>query len=968
MKKIILFFSVIGLAGTASAATTNFKRLMTVLNPNTGRPDYIVNTSSVSLGELFGVSTKTVTGAAASDGDVLTFKQWASSVTLYAKTPVGGSGGGGSLKSFIDSASGVSITSMNFLSDQFNRTTAGSSATFVLNPASITLQGNSISISTTASGLQNLFSRFTIFSSTVQMRIDQLETGISTAQIKIAHLYSWVPTTFSLVNTSTTNLFGLINSSAVLFSNFQNSVNSTMTAIVISTASLESKVLNGAVTIYDSGGFIGNATTLKFNTNLTATMSGSTATVNAMASGGGATSAGFIFTGSQNISFSTASFPGATITSNGVGGSTVTYMPAIFSTFTALTSTGVYLSQNWTSLFSTYTALVSTSISLSNFVDSSNSTMTALSNSTSTLFTNLTSTGVSLSRLWTVTKSTWDAFTNFTSTTQAFTESANSTMTAIRTSTSVFQTAYNQFTSTTQADFDTLRSSVVAIRTSTSTFENRFNLFSSTTQAFTESANSTMTAIRTSTSTFETRFNLFSSTVQAFSESTNSTMTAIRGSTSTTGTTLSQRTVVFSDEGSILTGGNVTRVDCVGSGVNCGQSGSTITVTVSGGSSVPPSVQSPSTGIYNLQSDAGTRYGIANSTGIEVGQNLQLTTWMSTATLSGQGQTKGAIVWDFDPVSLHALTTDYAVVDSTSSKLNFYLGALYDKATTNYRWGKRILPTNLDISSTVFFSAVVRSTNPTSGSNVQILFLSTATAVTGPSFIDLANSTGADIVSLSNVSGQMNMANWSQSVSNLGWKPDYELFFKLGRGHDTAKLLTTDYPGGLYILSFRMIIPVILPNTGTVDNLGNGVASTLVNLGGSFGITGATSAVFGVATATNSFSLAVSTTATMYHFGVSTSAYITSMGPEISLTSCGSGPTYSKGSNNFGGTVTAGATSNGCTVTFGIPFRNDPSCTVTPQAISLVNAFSYTHSNVGIVVTQTALGTGKFDYSCIGKE
>jgi hypothetical protein len=62
---------------------------------------------------------------------------------------------------------------------------------------------------------------------------------------------------------------------------------------------------------------------------------------------------------------------------------------------------------------------------------------------------------------------------------------------------------------------------------------------------------------------------------------------------------------------------------------------------ISGGG-VPPSVQSPSTGIYNLQSDAGTRYGIANSSGIEVGQNgLNLTTYMSTTDARINGLSPG---------------------------------------------------------------------------------------------------------------------------------------------------------------------------------------------------------------------------------------------------------------------------------------------------------------------------------------
>jgi len=60
--------------------------------------------------------------------------------TIQVSAPSAGVGAG--LYSFMDSDTGIFISSMNFLSVEFTRTTASSSATFKLNPGSATLQGN----------------------------------------------------------------------------------------------------------------------------------------------------------------------------------------------------------------------------------------------------------------------------------------------------------------------------------------------------------------------------------------------------------------------------------------------------------------------------------------------------------------------------------------------------------------------------------------------------------------------------------------------------------------------------------------------------------------------------------------------------------------------------------------------------------------------------------------------------------
>lgn len=82
------------------------------------------------------------------------------------------------------------------------------------------------------------------------------------------------------------------------------------------------------------------------------------------------------------------------------------------------------------------------------------------------------------------------------------------------------------------------------------------------------------------------------------------------------------------------------------------------------------------------------------------------------------------------------------------------------------------------------------------------------------------------------------------------------------------------------------------------------------------------------------------------------------------LSSCGTNPSM-VGSDDHG-TVTTGATAGGCTITFGNPWIKAPTCTLSEQTGSVVNAFSYTVSATAIVVTQTAIGGGIVDYVCRG--
>lgn len=100
-------------------------------------------------------------------------------------------------------------------------------------------------------------------------------------------------------------------------------------------------------------------------------------------------------------------------------------------------------------------------------------------------------------------------------------------------------------------------------------------------------------------------------------------------------------------------------------------------------------------------------------------------------------------------------------------------------------------------------------------------------------------------------------------------------------------------------------------------------------------------------------------------FGVQLNSHVLSSGTAPILSGCGTGPSID--GDDFSGTVTAGSTSNGCTVTFANVYQVAPHCLVTQQTGSLANTFSYSTTVSAITVTETSLGTGKFDYVCVGR-
>lgn len=143
--------------------------------------------------------------------------------------------------------------------------------------------------------------------------------------------------------------------------------------------------------------------------------------------------------------------------------------------------------------------------------------------------------------------------------------------------------------------------------------------------------------------------------------------------------------------------------------------------------------------------------------------------------------------------------------------------------------------------------------------------------------------------------------------------------------------------------------------TGQIDFLPNNVQSARITGSGLFGI-GPTTSPIALFT--------VSSTSNLSIFNVNGNGGVGSNNTPITVSSCGSSPVIGPGSDKFGGTVTEGSTATGCTINFPVAFAVRPSCVVTDETQSLVNAFSYVVSTTTIVTTETSSGGQLIDYIC----
>ena len=284
---------------------------------------------------------------------------------------------------------------------------------------------------------------------------------------------------------------------------------------------LENRISTG--TLVYAGGI--HLTAIAQGANVLLSQSGSTLTIAATSGGGGGGGGVAVQSGGSVVSVSTFLFPGGTITSDGLGASSVTFTPQILSTYTALAATAAYTSKQFTSAFSSISAVGISTQNIQTFFAGFTSTSDARGNT----FVNFRSTTDSaLQNIYTSVNSTW----NFTNTFMSTSDARGNT--------------FVNFRSTTDT-------SLQAIYTSVNSTWNFTNVFMSTS----DSRGNTFVNFR---STSDNLFNTI-----------NSTMMAVRKDTATLAMEVSTRTLVYNG------GINITAF-AQGANVTLSQSGSTLTI------------------------------------------------------------------------------------------------------------------------------------------------------------------------------------------------------------------------------------------------------------------------------------------------------------------------------------------------------------------------------------------------------
>lgn len=198
----------------------------------------------------------------------------------------------------------------------------------------------------------------------------------------------------------------------------------------------------------------------------------------------------------------------------------------------------------------------------------------------------------------------------------------------------------------------------------------------------------------------------------------------------------------------------------------------------------------------------------------------------------------------------------------------------------------------------------------------------------------------------------------------------------------------------LYIATSQNVGVGTTTPTSLLDVAGSFLVSTWTNITNAFRITNNTGATvlnvdttnttgpkFGIGSSTPTASLTVqlnngdtnltallmassTATATTTLFRIDNVGHQFASSTNPVLSSCGTAPTMT-GSDHHG-TVTAGATASGCTITFGVTYPVAPTCVVSNQSMSVVNAMTYTISATALTISEVGLGGAKFDYICYG--
>lgn len=164
--------------------------------------------------------------------------------------------------------------------------------------------------------------------------------------------------------------------------------------------------------------------------------------------------------------------------------------------------------------------------------------------------------------------------------------------------------------------------------------------------------------------------------------------------------------------------------------------------------------------------------------------------------------------------------------------------------------------------------------------------------------------------------------------------------------------------------TFASTTAATITNTYTHQIIGAPIASTNVTISTSTGLKIDPGAVNGGGTVTKAYGLQVSApTGATNNWAAQFSGDVQTQGGNPTLSSCGTSPSV-RGTDTAGEVTVGSVTASGCTISFSTTKAFAPSCIVTNQSMSVVNALAYTISTTALTITQTGLTGAKLNYQC----
>jgi hypothetical protein len=153
--------------------------------------------------------------------------------------------------------------------------------------------------------------------------------------------------------------------------------------------------------------------------------------------------------------------------------------------------------------------------------------------------------------------------------------------------------------------------------------------------------------------------------------------------------------------------------------------------------------------------------------------------------------------------AMQVLETNFAPTEKISGTNVKKLTAAFDDTTEEYRNGKFIVPSTIDTSGTVNFTAWVMPKTAAASKNVQLRFGHSPIADSEDYDVAYTNEDSGD-KAVSATQDDMTKIEWTETASNLGWLSEEIVYFRISRIDATANDLADD----LYWDTFEIEIPL----------------------------------------------------------------------------------------------------------------------------------------------------------------